>query len=1132
MTVANKDKIKIKSANLFPVVGIGASAGGLDAFKRLLKAIPEKSGMAYILVQHLDPTHESILADLLQRVTTIPVQEITDNVQVVADNIYIIPSNKLLTATDGVLKLSDRPSKGYRNMPIDLFFSSLAEVHQDHAIGVVLSGTATDGTLGLKAIKDQGGITMAQELQSAAYDGMPQSAIDANVVDYVLSPEKIPGQLMILNNKLKSGKAGVPEDRQQAEMDEFNQILSLLRSRKGVDFTYYKQPTIRRRINRRIAMSNKESIVEYLAHLNLDKSELDILYQDLLIPVTQFFRDPKVFENLSKIIFPALVKGKGGNEPLRFWIAGCSTGEEAYSIVMCLHEFLEERISGFKIQVFATDISEIAIAKARTGIYKKGETTGLSPSRLQRFFSNKDGGFQVNKPIRDMCVFAFHNFLKDPPFAGIDLISCRNSLIYMEPSLQKKALATFHYSLNRDGFLLLGKSETASQMTDLFNIFEKSSKIYTRRPVKGRFLHEIPERKEEIFRDGKFGSPRNEIGKDDVQKNADEAFMSKYSPPGVVVNNELDIVQFRGAIGTWLEPSSGKPNLNVLKMAREGLSFELRNALHKSRVSKKAEIKEDIPILVMGIERLVTIEVIPLLNTLELHFLILFKDTSLPSGSIQHDTTEIQSGESLPLSKDKKLIHKLQKELAQTRADMKGITEDQEAFNEELQSANEELLSGSEELQSLNEELETAKEETQTSNEELIIVNQELYDRNEQLNLSRLYAESIVTTIREPLIILNSNLLIKSANKSFYAKFETTAEATEGKHLFELADNLWNIQKLREMMGKVLPGKATIVDYEVTLDLPGLGERIMLLNASVIFRDKNEEQLILLAIEDITEKRKVDNALHLFSEELENQVADRTLSLHEANIELTNSNKNLEQFAYIASHDLQEPLRKIRTFSSIIQSRHKNDLTEAVKEMVGKIETSAERMSNLISEVLNFSKILHNDDKAFEKTDLNDIIREVLNDFDLLVHDKQAVIDQDPLPVIDAIRGQMTQLFYNLLSNALKFTKKGIPPVISITSRIVEPNDRHEYPNLNPKLSYCDITIADNGIGFDQKYADQIFLIFHRLNGRDHYSGTGIGLALCKTIVVNHNGEIYGASKNNQGASFNVILPLLHNAIS
>jgi len=318
----------------------------------------------------------------------------------------------------------------------------------------------------------------------------------------------------------------------------------------------------------------------------------------------------------------------------------------------------------------------------------------------------------------------------------------------------------------------------------------------------------------------------------------------------------------------------------------------------------------------------------------------------------------------------------------------------------------------------------------------------------------------------------------------------------------------------------------------VTLDLPGLGERIMLLNASVIFRDKNEEQLILLAIEDITEKRKVDNALHLFSEELENQVADRTLSLHEANIELTNSNKNLEQFAYIASHDLQEPLRKIRTFSSIIQSRHKNDLTEAVKEMVGKIETSAERMSNLISEVLNFSKILHNDDKAFEKTDLNDIIREVLNDFDLLVHDKQAVIDQDPLPVIDAIRGQMTQLFYNLLSNALKFTKKGIPPVISITSRIVEPNDRHEYPNLNPKLSYCDITIADNGIGFDQKYADQIFLIFHRLNGRDHYSGTGIGLALCKTIVVNHNGEIYGASKNNQGASFNVILPLLHNAIS
>jgi len=1128
MSTANKDKPKIRSSNLFPVVGIGASAGGLDAFKKLIKAIPENSGMAYILVQHLDPAHESILAELLQRVTTLPVQEITDNIQVVADHIYIIPSNKLLTATDGVLKLSDRPPKTLRNMPIDLFFSSLAEVHQSHAIGVVLSGTATDGTLGLKAIKDHGGITVAQELQSAAYDGMPQSAIDANVVDYILPPERIPGRLLALTNSLKAGISDSSHELQEIEGEGFKQILSLLRTRKGIDFTYYKQTTIRRRINRRISFSNKENIEEYLAHLKEDKSELDILYQDLLIPVTQFFRDPKVFDNLKETIFPALFKNRLVNEPLRLWIAGCSTGEEAYSLVICLHEYLGERAANYRIQLFATDISEIAIAKARTGIYKKSELSGLSPSRLQQFFSTKDGSFLLNKSIRDACVFAYHNFLKDPPFARIDLISCRNSLIYMEPNLQKKALATFHYSLCENGFLLLGKSETTSQAADLFNVTDKNSKLYTRKDVKGRFLHEVAERQEEIFKEGKFGPARNEISKDDFQKNADEVFIAKYSPPGVVVNNELEIVQFRGSTGIWLEPSSGKPNLNVLKMAREGLAFELRNILHKSKISKKAEVKEDIPIQFMDREKLVTIEVIPLLNTLEPHFLILFRDDSVPSGSVRNQIKEIPPGISPPLGEDKIRIQKLEKELAQTREDMKSITEEQEASNEELQSANEELLSGSEELQSLNEELETVKEETQTSNEELIIVNQELYDRNEQLNLSRLYAESIVTTIREPLIILNKNLQIRSANKSFYAKFNTKAEATEGRHLFDLADKLWNIRELREILGKVLPEKSSIVDYEVTLNIPTLGDRTLLLNASTIFRDNNEEQLILLAIEDVTEKRKIDNALHLFSEELERQVAERTLSLHEANIELQHSNKNLEQFAYIASHDLQEPLRKIRTFSSLLQSRHKNDLPDEVKTMLTKIEKSAERMSNLIKEVLNFSKILHHTGETFEKTDLNDIIHDVLSDFDLLIHDKHAVIHHDRLPVIDAIPMQMSQLFYNLISNSLKFTRKGINPDISITSKIVEGKDFGEPTNLDPKLSYCEIILNDNGIGFDQKYADQIFLIFHRLHGLEHYTGTGIGLALCKTIVVNHNGEISAVSHKNEGATFKVILPLIH----
>ena len=1124
-----KVKVPTRSDNLFPVVGIGASAGGLDTFKRLLKAIPENSGMAYILVQHLDPSHESILADLLQRVTKIPVLEVTDNIKVAPDHIYIIPSNKLLTATDGVLQLSARPPKNQRSMPIDLFFASLAEVHQSHAIGVVLSGTGTDGTLGLKAIKDHGGITFAQDQHSASYDAMPQSAIDADVVDFILTPENIPKQLLVLNENFKLNTVNDDGNSEQKQEDGFKQILSLLRIRRGVDFTYYKQTTIRRRISRRIALSMHGNISEYLNYLKENKPELDILYQDLLIPVTEFFRDPGIFDSVKGKLLPALFKNKLDNDPIRVWIAGCSTGEEAYSIVMCLHEYLGDKVSTSKIQVFATDISEIAIAKARSGIYKKSEVDGLSLPLLQQFFTKTNGGFQVNKNIRDACIFAFHNYLKDPPFANIDLISCRNSLIYMDPFLQKNALITFHYALNEHGFLLLGKSETAGQVSELYSAFDKQGKIYTRKQARGRFLHVVAERKEEIFKKRNQGTGVIEGLKDDFQKNADDVLLSRYAPPGVVVNMEMDIVHFRGSTGMWLESTSGKPNLNVLKMAREGLAFELRNALHKVKTTKEVLVKEDIPIQFMGKEHKVTIEVIPLTNSIELHFLILFKDRSSSIGisDEQKDNNESPDFKDVKKTKEQIQIQKLQKELAQAREDMRSITEDQEASNEELQSANEELLSGSEELQSLNEELETSKEETQTSSEELIIVNQELFDRNEQLNLSRLYAESIVTTIREPLIILNRNLQVRSANKSFYANFKTNAEETEGKALFELGNNQWDIPSLRKMLEKILPEKTSIIDYEVEHDFPTIGIRIMLLNATQILRDNIEEQSILLAFEDITEKRKIDNALKLFSEELEKQVLERTYSLNKANAELNYSNESLEQFAYIASHDLQEPLRKIKTFSALLKDRFNEFLPEGAQELIIKITGSSERMSTLIKEVLDFSRILHGN-LSFEKVNLNNIVRDIINDFDLLITEKDATIKFDKLPIIEAIPLQIKQLFNNLISNALKFSKKNINPVITISSKMLSNEELGKHKTLIQDNPYCEISIKDNGIGFEQQFSDQIFLIFHRLHGRNEFSGTGIGLALCKKIVVNHNGEIYAHSNETDGALFRILLPLTH----
>jgi two-component system, chemotaxis family, CheB/CheR fusion protein len=1122
--IENKDKIKLPSSNLFPVVGVGASAGGLEAFKRLLKSIPEDSGMAFILVQHLEPTHESILTEILQKATKIPVLEITNNARVEPDHIYIIPSNRLLTATDGILQLSPRLPKNEKNMPIDVFFTSLAEVHQSHAIGVVLSGTATDGTLGLKAIKDHGGITFAQEQNSAAFAGMPQSAIDAEVVDFILTPEEIPQQLAGLYQTFRDGLASEGTDGEQKKEDAFRQLLLLIRTRMGVDFSYYKQTTIRRRILRRMGINKIEQITDYLVFCKENKAEQDILYQDLLIPVTDFFRDAKAYEVLSQTIFPLLLKNRQANNTLRIWVAGCSTGEEPYSIAMCLQEYLEQGTEDTNIQIFATDLAEKSIAKARSGIYSKKEVTGISKHQLEKYFSGINGNFQINKKIRDMCIFARHNFLKDPPFAKVDLVSCRNVLIYMESFLQKKALTTFHYALNKNGFLWLGKSETTAPASDFFSVFDNRDKIYARKTVPEKFTRVI---KDPVVADvnGLRNLPVLSGNTDDFQKSADEFLLSRYTPAAVVINDKMDIVQFRGSTGTWLEAPAGRPSLNVLKMAREGLAFELRNLLHYVKERQSVLAKQNIPFLFMGKEQFVSLEITPLPNTIEPHYLILFKNPSIsPIAGADNTAINTKTEASELIIGEKLIIENLRKELIQVREDMKNITEDQEASNEELQSANEELLSGSEELQSLNEELETSKEEIQSTNEELSVLNQELLDRNEQLNLSRIFAESIVATIREPLIILDKNIRVRSANKSFYAKFNAREEDTNGKSLFDLGDREWNTPLLRDIFTNIIWDEKRITDIEITNVFKFIGERTFLLNASQIFRQDNPEQLILLAIEDITEAKRLELEREAFTHELEKNVSERTTELKDSNVLLKHSNENLQQFAIITSHDLQEPLRKIRTFANILTERHSNDISEEAKSLLLKISLSAGRMSVLIRDVLHFSKLLDSKN-AFEKVDLTTLLQRVISEFDLQITEKNAIVHYDTLPVIDAIPLQMIQLFSNLLSNALKFVKPSVPPVIQITSRRLPAQEVKKFPALKDNTAYCEIIFTDNGIGFDEQFSEQMFQIFQRLNSREQFEGTGIGLALCKGVVSNHHGEIYADYLAVEGTRFHIILP-------
>ena len=856
----------------FPIVGVGASAGGLDAFKRLLSAVPEKSGMAYVLVQHLSPTHESLLPEILQRVTKIPVHEITDEIHLAPDHIYVIPSNKILTSTNGVLCLS--PRENFKmNLPIDIFFKSLAEVHKELAAGVVLSGTGSDGTIGLKAIKDYGGITIAQDQSSAAYNDMPQNAIDTGVVDFVLPPEEIPAQLQHISSKfsntdVQDQEESLPKDDESS----FNQILTILQQRSGVDFKNYKQSTIRRRVARRIDLRKKEKLSSYLKFLRSNKAEQDALFQDMLIPVTSFFRDPETFETLSNTIFPLLFKNRTSNDPMRVWIAGCSTGEEAYSFAICLHEFMGEKAATVPIQIFASDISEVAIKKARTGIYPKDNVQMLSEERKTKYFRKTDGHYEVNKLIRDICVFAPHNFLKDPPFAKMDLISCRNVLIYLDNFLQKKALTTFHYSLKLNGYLILGKSETISAAAELFAPHDKHEKIYSRKPVPGRFMHVASEKKEESLATRTKAKLEPEKLLTDFRKNGEAILLNRYTPAAVIVNDQMDIVHIHSTITPFLEQSPGKPSFNLLKMAREGLSFELRNALHKVKTTKKPFIKKNIPSTLNGQfstrtdsdgddyekqnnEQFVDIEVVPLTNTVEPYYLVLFSKSALADGSTRSDG----NGSIPSLNADaKQRIAQLERELAQAREDMRSISEDQEAANEELQSANEELQSSNEEMQSLNEELETSKEELQSTNEELITVNHELLDKQEQLNATRYYAENIVSTVPHPLIVLDKTLRIRTANTSFYKKFETTEEATEGKLFYEIQNQQWDDSEMLSQLEKLFQKKAQLTDFAVILKFPLLGERNLLLNGRQLVDETNPQKLILLAIEDVTERKSAE----------------------------------------------------------------------------------------------------------------------------------------------------------------------------------------------------------------------------------------------------------------------------------
>jgi two-component system, chemotaxis family, CheB/CheR fusion protein len=745
----------------FPIVCIGASAGGLDAFSRLLESLTTPTGMGFVIIQHLEPHHASLLPPLLAKKSPMPVQEASEGIRIRPDHVYVIPPGRLLTLSDDVLKLETRAS-GTKALTIDHFMQSLARQRGRLAIGVVLSGTASDGTAGLEAIKAAGGTTFAQDEPSAQYAGMPSSAAASGVVDFILPPEKIAEKLMRISRRPDAdrhsgldvenvGVAGRPE--------QFAEVFELLQKATGLDFRSYKGTTIRRRIARRMSMQKLSMIDAYISHLKKTPAEVEALSQDLLIKVTTFFRDAPAFEALKKKVVPAILRHKKQGDVFRVWVPGCSTGEEVYSIGMTLIEAVDELAPGLPCQLFATDISEPALAKARAGYYADTITEQVSPERLRRFFLRTAEGYRIAKSVRDLCIFARQDLTKDAPFSKLDLISCRNVLIYMGSDLQKRILPIFHYALKPGGFLMLGSAESPGSFAPLFSIVDKRSKIYAKKQVPTQPRLDYPALLPLTPR-----VPTDKRGrKDDVAdaeadlfREVDKITLARFSPPGVLLNDELEVLQFRGHTGPYLDHAPGKPTVNILRMVREGMAFELRKAAEKALKktvqvrTRPVEIKHD------GHTREVVIDVVPIRTPLSGRpFLLAMFTEAGPA---------VRKGKGASPTSEKgevRLAAQLRRELSAVREELQSVIEEQEAAQEEFKSANEEILSSNEELQSTNEELETAKEELQSANEELTTLNEELLTRNAELGQLNSDITNLLASINIPILMLSHDLRIR-----------------------------------------------------------------------------------------------------------------------------------------------------------------------------------------------------------------------------------------------------------------------------------------------------------------------------------------------------------------------------------
>src|SRR5215469_8474887 len=839
-----------------PIVGIGASAGGVEALEQFFKSLPAGNGLAFVVVTHLPPDRESMLSEILGRVTRMPVVEARDGDKVEAEHVYVLPPSAILTIRGGRLRLRRTGPTDRERAPIDVFFTSLAEDQAERAIGIVLSGGGHDGTLGLKAIKEHGGLTIAQgtNVTRPRFAEMPSSAVEAGIVDLELPVETIPERIIGYVRNWGSFEA-------EPQGDALTTIFNLLRARTGHDFREYKERTFQRRVQRRMQVVQTTKLEDYAARLQSEPDEVSALFRDLLIGVTDFFRDAAAFHALETLVIPKLFEDKGADDEVRVWVPGCSTGEEVYSIAILLREHLEKSSSPPKVQVFGTDIDEIAMGVARAARYPASVVKEVSPERLRRFFVHEAGTYRVVKELRDMCIFSVHSVIRDPPFSRLDLISCRNLLIYLKPSLQSQIIPLFHYALRSSGYLFLGSSENVSRHGELFASLDRKNRIFRRRDLVARPPLPLQQFLPQMRRDA-AGPEENNSGllqRSDTLRRAANTIVEHFAPTFVIVDESGQTLYFSSGTGKYLQPAAGPPNRDIVGMCRPGLRADLRTALHRAKETGQRVVRDRIHVQINGGVQVVSLAVEPIIEGKETAYGVVFTDRGPTSGQDEQARTERPEGQDTT-------VQLIEKELQETKERLQSTIEELETANEEFRSSNEELLSVNEELQSTNEELETSKEELQSVNEELQTVNHELNTKIEELDRANSDLNNLFQSTQIATIFLDKNLEIRSFTPAV-TKLFNLIPSDSGRPLTDIVSRL-DYPDLEQDMRRVCAGEK-VAERSVS-HLSGSGYYLARILA---YRDPNNQiDGVLLTFVDVTNIVAAEEQQKVLAAELSHRV--------------------------------------------------------------------------------------------------------------------------------------------------------------------------------------------------------------------------------------------------------------------